>query len=97
MSDLGGDNSSAVAGAQLLAFVERIESMEAEIAERNGDKRDIYAEAKGNGYDVKAIKAIVRRRAKDPGEAAEEDAVVDTYLTAIQQAEIRRGGGARGT
>jgi uncharacterized protein (UPF0335 family) len=72
--------------SQLRSIVERIERVEEEIKALNDDKRDIYAEAKSNGFDVKALKAVVARRRKDPNEVEEFDAVVETYL-----AELKRG------
>jgi uncharacterized protein (UPF0335 family) len=69
---------------QLRAFVERIERIEAEIAELNSDKRDIYAEAKHAGFDVKALKAVIAYRRKDPYEQEEHDAIFRLYLDTIQ-------------
>jgi len=85
-------------GDQLLAYVERVEAIEEEIKASNDDKSDIYKEAKGNGYDAKAIKTLVRERAaerKNPGQKKESDAVLDTYRTALHEAELRRASGKR--
>lgn len=68
---------------QLKAFVERIERLESEIKELNSDKSDIYSEAKASGFDVRALKAVVARRRKDPNEADEHDALVDLYLSTL--------------
>jgi uncharacterized protein (UPF0335 family) len=87
-----GNGSSSAAGEQLLSLVERVEHLEAEIKDLNDDKRDIYQEAKGAGYDVKALKSVIAFRRKDASERAEQDAILETYMTAIQQAEIRRAG-----
>jgi uncharacterized protein (UPF0335 family) len=76
-------NTESVAADKLRAFVERIERVEEEIKGLNGDKRDIYAEAKGNGFDTKAIKKIVAIRRKDHAERQEEDAILETYMTAL--------------
>jgi uncharacterized protein (UPF0335 family) len=67
----------------LRAFVERIERLEEEIKSMNDDKRDVYAEAKANGFDVKALKKVVRIRAQDPDQRKEEEAVLETYLHAL--------------
>lgn len=67
----------------LRSFVERIENIEHEISERNDDKRDVYAEAKGSGFDVKALKAVIARRRKDVSEIEEHEAIVETYLAAL--------------
>ena len=55
-----------VAGDQLRAFVERIERIEEEIKGLTEDKKDIYAEAKGNGFDVKILREVIRVRKQDP-------------------------------
>jgi uncharacterized protein (UPF0335 family) len=76
-------NTESVAADQLRAFVERIERIEEEIKERNAGKRDIYAEAKGSGFDTKAIKKIVALRRKDYAERQEEDAILEAYMQAL--------------
>lgn len=68
---------------QLRSIVERIERIQAEIDELNADKRDLYAEAKGNGYDVKALKAVVAARKKDAAERDEQEALFDLYWNAV--------------
>jgi len=72
-----------IARDHLRAFIERIERVEEEIAELNSDKRDIYAEAKGSGFDVPTIKKVVRLRKLDSNERAEADALLDTYMAAL--------------
>jgi len=76
-----GHNS--VAKDQLKAIIERIERIEEEIKASRGDVKDIYAEAKGNGLDVKALRQIVRLRAEDPNKRAEREAILDTYMHAL--------------
>lgn len=68
---------------QLKAFVERVERIEEEIKAGNDDKRDIYAEAKSAGFDVKALKTVIARRRKDPSELTEHEALVETYEAAL--------------
>jgi uncharacterized protein (UPF0335 family) len=68
---------------QLKAFVERIERLEEEKKAISDDIRDVYAEAKGNGYDVKAMRAVVRLRKQDKDERAEYEAVLETYMHAL--------------
>ena len=68
---------------QLRAIVSRIERLEEEKAALAGDLREVYAEAKGNGFDVKALRAVVRLRKKDENERREEELVLDTYLHAL--------------
>jgi uncharacterized protein (UPF0335 family) len=68
---------------QLKAFVERIERLEEEKKALSDDIRDVYAEAKGNGYDVKAMRAVVRLRKQDRDERMEHEAVLETYMHAL--------------
>jgi uncharacterized protein (UPF0335 family) len=68
---------------QLRAIVERIERLEEERKTISDDIRDVYAEAKGNGYDVKALRTIVRMRKQDANERAEQEAVLETYMAAL--------------
>ena len=68
---------------QLKAIVERIEKLEEEKKATSDDIRDVYAEAKGNGYDVKAMRAVVRLRKQDKDERAEYEAVLETYMHAL--------------
>jgi len=68
---------------QLKAIVERIERLEEEKKNSSDDIRDVYAEAKGNGYDVKALRAVVRLRKQDANERAEQETILDTYMQAL--------------
>ena len=68
---------------QLKAFVERIERLEEEKKAIADDIRDVYAEAKGNGFDVKALRTIVRLRKQDANERAEEETILETYMQAL--------------
>jgi uncharacterized protein (UPF0335 family) len=68
---------------QLKAIIERIERLEEEKKTISDDIRDVYAEAKGNGYDVKALRTIVRMRKQDANERAEHDTIVETYQHAL--------------
>jgi uncharacterized protein (UPF0335 family) len=68
---------------QLKAFVERIERLEEEKKAISDDIRDVYAESKGNGFDVKALRAVVRLRKQDANERQEEQMILDTYLNAL--------------
>lgn len=82
MSDLG-DNTKA----QLKSIIERIEAIEAEIKERQTDRSDIYKEAGGNGYNVKALRNVIAIRKQDPDERREQAAVLETYLHALGMLE----------
>lgn len=68
---------------QLRSIIERIERMEEEKKVIADDIRDIYSEAKGNGYDVKALRTIVRMRKQDPNERAEAETILETYMHAL--------------
>jgi uncharacterized protein (UPF0335 family) len=68
---------------QLKAFVERVERLEEEKKAIADDIRDVYGEAKVNGYDVKALRSVVRLRKIDVKERKEQEAVLETYLHAL--------------
>nr|WP_321460138.1 DUF2312 domain-containing protein [uncultured Cohaesibacter sp.] len=79
-------NTGGVAADQLRAFVERIERLEEEKKAISDDIKDVYAEAKGNGYDVKVMRQIVRLRKQDSNERQEMEALLDLYLHALGMA-----------
>jgi len=68
---------------QLKAIIERIERLEEEKKTISDDIRDVYAEGKGNGFDVKALRQIVRLRKQDPNERAEAETILETYMQAL--------------
>lgn len=68
---------------QLHSVVERIEKLEDERAILAEDIKDVYLEAKGNGFDPKIIKKLIALRKKDPSKVAEEEALLDTYKAAL--------------
>ena len=68
---------------QLKAIIERIERLEEEKKATSDDIRDVYAEAKGNGFDVKALRTVVRLRKLDSDERREQEAVLETYMHAL--------------
>ena len=68
---------------QLKSIIERIERLEEEKKAISDDIRDVYAESKGNGFDVKALRAIVRLRKQDPNERAEQETILETYMHAL--------------
>ena len=75
--------SEGVAGDQLRAIVERIERVEEEIRELTEGKKEIYLEAKGNGFDVKILREVIRVRKQDQKERDEQESLLDLYLQAI--------------
>ena len=91
MSEVGiGHNSgetdhpaTRVAKDQLRSIIERIERLEEEKKTFTDDIRDVYAEAKGNGYDVKALRTIVRMRKQDPADRAEQETILEIYQHAL--------------
>jgi uncharacterized protein (UPF0335 family) len=82
MSDIDG-----VAGQRLRSFVERVEQVEEEIRGLTEAKKEIFDEAKGEGYDVKILKEVIRLRKQEQKERDERDMLLDTYLQAIETAE----------
>ena len=68
---------------QLKAIIERIERLEEEKKTISDDIRDVYAEAKGNGYDVKALRTIVRMRKQDAEARQEHETILETYMQAL--------------
>ena len=75
--------ATRLAKDQLKAIVERIERLEEEKKATSDDIRDVYAEAKGNGFDAKALRTIVRMRKMDTDERREQQEVLETYLHAL--------------
>ncbi|WP_420104537.1 DUF2312 domain-containing protein [Bosea sp. (in: a-proteobacteria)] len=72
-----------VAGDQLKSIVERIERLEEEKKTIADDIKEVYAEAKGNGYDVKVLRKVVALRKRDLNERKEEESILDLYLQAV--------------
>ena len=82
-SSIAGDN---VAADELRQFIDRIERMNEEKAAISADIGEIFAEAKGRGYDVKVLKLIVKMRKIDANERAEQEAILQLYMQAIGMA-----------
>lgn len=82
---LGTDdmNSNAVDGGHLRAFIERIEKLEEEKRAIADDIKDVYAEAKGTGFDPKVMRKIVSLRKQDKSKRQEEEEILDLYLSAL--------------
>lgn len=85
MSDatIGHNSATAVAADQLRAIIERVERLEDDKKAITDDIKDVYAEAKGNGYDVKALRTIVRLRKQDADERQEQESILDAYMQAL--------------
>jgi len=76
----------SISAEQLKSIVERVERLEEEKAGIAGDIKDIYGEAKSNGYDAKTIKQIIRLRKMDQDDVKEQEALLDLYLNALTAA-----------
>lgn len=76
-------NADSVDGGHLKAFIERIERLEEEKKAIADDIKEVYAEAKINGYDTKIIRKIVQLRKMDATKRREETELLDLYLTAL--------------
>lgn len=82
-SDSADTPETRFAKDQLKAIVERIERLEEEKKALSDDIRDVYSEAKGNGFDVKALRAIIRIRKQDHDAWQEQETILETYLQAL--------------
>lgn len=78
MTEIGGN-----AKEQLRSIIERVENREVAKKEIGDEIKDIYTEAKGNGFDVKALRTIIRVRKQSPEDRANQEAVLETYMHAL--------------
>ena len=74
---------AAIAAGQLRAFIERIERLEEEKKALADDIKEVYAEAKGNGFDTKTMRQVVRIRKMESADRQEQEALLDLYLAAL--------------
>lgn len=77
-----------IAGGRIRSFVERIEHIEAEIADLSEGKKEVFAEAKGEGFDIKVIKEIIKLRKQDADERDEHETLLDLYMRAMDTASV---------
>src|SRR3954453_18780596 len=77
-------DSVGIAGDRIRSFVERIEQLETELQEINEQKKEVFSEAKGDGFDVKVIKEIIRLRKQDKDERDEHETLLDVYMCAME-------------
>ena len=77
------DVLNATAQGQLKSIIERIERLEQEKSEIAEQIKEVFAEAKGNGFDVKILRKVIRIRKQDAAKRQEEDAILDLYLSAL--------------
>ena len=81
--------SGGIARDQLKSIVERIERLEEEKKALSDDIKEVYAEAKGNGFDTKVLRTVIRLRKQDAAERQEQEAVLDLYLHALGMAAAK--------
>ena len=81
--DASIETLNGTAQTQLKTIIERIERLEEDKAAVMADLKEVYAEAKGNGFDVKILRKVIRIRKQDSAQRSEEEALVDLYLSAI--------------
>ena len=82
MSDVVG-----IPGNRIRSFVERIEQIGNEIKDLNEAKKEVFSEAKGEGFDVKILKEIIKLRKQDQDERDEYDSLLDVYMRAMDEAD----------
>src|ERR1700722_7911699 len=83
----GGTMSDVtIPGGKIRAFVERVENLDTELQELNEQKKEVFAEAKGEGFDVKILKEIIKLRKQDEEERDEREGLLDLYMRAMEQA-----------
>ena len=83
MDETSSDSTYRVATAELRAFVERYERLEAEKKDVADQQKEVMAEAKGRGYDTKVLRKIIGLRKRDPQDISEEEAVLEMYKEAL--------------
>ena len=84
MSDtIGSDERANVTGEELRQFIERVERLEEEKKDISEQIKEVFAEMKGRGFDVKAVRAILKERKQDPDDIAEQEALIDLYRSAL--------------
>ena len=77
------ETAHSFAKGQLKAIIERIERLEEEKKTISDDIKDVYGEAKGNGFDVKVLRTIIRMRKQDADESQEQETILETYMQAL--------------
>ncbi|MEY4241709.1 DUF2312 domain-containing protein [Brevundimonas sp.] len=81
--DSSPDVLNSAAQGRLRTIIERIERLEEDKAAVMADMKEVFAEAKGEGYDVKILRKVIRIRKQDKAKRQEEDAILDLYLSAL--------------
>ena len=73
-----------IAGDRIRSFIERVEHIEEELKALNEGKKEVFAEAKGEGFDIKVLKEILKLRKQDKDERDEQDSLLDLYMRAME-------------
>jgi uncharacterized protein (UPF0335 family) len=79
-------NTVGIPGDRICSFIERVEHIDEEIKALNEGKKEVFSEAKGEGFDVKVLKEILRLRKQDKEDRDEQDTLLDLYLRAMESA-----------
>ena len=77
----------SIPGGRIRSFVERIENLDTELQELNEQKKEVFSEAKGEGFDVKILREIIKLRKQDKDERDEHETLLDMYMRAMETAE----------
>jgi uncharacterized protein (UPF0335 family) len=77
---------TAIPGERVCSFIERVERIDEEIKALNEGKKEVFSEAKGEGFDVKVLKEILRLRKQDQDERDQQESLLDLYLKAMESA-----------
>ncbi|MDX3967386.1 MULTISPECIES: DUF2312 domain-containing protein [unclassified Bradyrhizobium] len=75
-----------IPGGKIRSFVERIENLDSEMQELSEQKKEVFSEAKGEGFDVKILKEIIKLRKEDKNERDERESLLDLYMRAMETA-----------
>ena len=78
--------TAGISGDRIRSFIERVEHIDDEIKALNEGKKEVFAEAKGEGFDVKVLREILRLRKQDKDERKEQESLLDLYLRAMESA-----------
>ncbi len=76
-----------IPGGRIRSFVERVENIDAELQELNEQKKEVFSEAKAEGFDVKILKEIIKLRKQDKDERDERDSLLDLYMRAMESSQ----------
>lgn len=79
-----------IAGDRIRSFIERVELLDEELKALNEGRKEVFAEAKGEGFDVKVLKEILKLRKQDKDERDEQDTLLDLYMRAMEDAPLAK-------